>query len=173
MYTAVRAIPKGVQWRPCVAKWHTFDAMAPPARCLSQVTRKEPSDNISKGTTSRPPSEPLSEHQACQLVSLRWTSARATSVKGVLWLSSWCRWTQTPSAWWGGDGVTQCSATSARRKIVSPKASQPRFSNMAPMRSFHWITPATSAKRHSRSLKDPSTRGLWRPGTGSVWYWRH
>ena len=33
--TATSATPKGIQWRPCVAEWHTFDAMAPPTRRLS------------------------------------------------------------------------------------------------------------------------------------------
>ena len=38
-----------------------LDATAPPARSLSQVTRKAPSGNRSQGRTSRHPSEPSSE----------------------------------------------------------------------------------------------------------------
>ena len=93
--------------------------------------------------------------------------------RGGGWFSSWCGWTRTPSAWWGGGGATQCSATSTQWQIVSPKASQPRCSNMSHTRYFFRLTPATSAKQHSRDLKAPSARGFCRPGTGSVWYWQH
>ena len=44
---------------------------------------------------------------------------------------------------------------------------------MAPTRSFRQRTPETSAMQHSRYLKASYTRGLWRPGTGLVWYWQH
>ena len=62
---AAPATPRSVQWRPCIAEWHTYDATAPPVRRLSQVSRKATSGNRSKGTTSRPPSEPSHNQQSC------------------------------------------------------------------------------------------------------------
>ena len=150
--------PKCVQWRTCVAEWHTFDAMALPARRLSQVSRRPPSGNRSQGTTSRLPSDPSSERQAQKLGSPRQTSAHDHYEQAGPWISSWHGWTETPSAKWGGGGVIQCSATSTEQQRVSPKASQKRCSNMAHTRSFFCITPTTSAKRHSRALKAPFTR---------------
>ena len=82
MDTVGPAIPKGVQWRPFFAKWHTFDVMDPPERLFYQGTRKSTSGNRTEGKTSRPPSEPSSEQQSCQSASPRQTSAHAPSVQG-------------------------------------------------------------------------------------------
>ena len=57
---AAPATPKGVQWRPCIAEWNTFYAMAPPVKRLSQVSRRPSSGNRTEGTTLFPPSDPLS-----------------------------------------------------------------------------------------------------------------
>ena len=147
--------------------------MEPSARHLSQVTRTSKSGNRSEGTTSRPPSELSSKHQARQSALSRHKPEHAPSVQGGGGFSSWCGWTRTPSAWWGGGVATLCSATSTEWQMFSPKASQPRCSNMSHTRYFFRLTPATSAKLHSRDLKAPSARGFCRPGTGSVWYWQH
>ena len=81
--------PKGVQWRLCVAEWHNFGAMAPPARRLYQVLRRPPSGKISEGTTSQPPLELLSEQQDQQSVSPRPTSVNCPYKQTGPWLSSW------------------------------------------------------------------------------------
>ena len=142
--------------------------MAPPARRLYKVSRRTPSGNRYGGTTSRPPPEQSSERQAQRSGSLRRTSARTPSAKEGPRISSWRGWTYTPSAWWGGGGAAQCSATSTQQQRVSPNAYQKRCSKMAPTCSYRRITPANSAKRHSKALKAPFRRGFWRPGTGSV-----
>ena len=102
LYMAAPATPRSVQRRTYVSEWHTYDATAPPARRLYQFSIKATSGNRSKGKTSRPPSEPSYNKQALQSVSPRQKSARTPSVQGGAWLSSWSKWTQTPSAWWGG-----------------------------------------------------------------------
>ena len=86
LYTAAPATPRSVQWRPFVAEWHTYDATATPARRLSQVSRKATSGNRSKGTTSRPPSEPSYNQQALQSVSPRRISAHSLLAGGGLTL---------------------------------------------------------------------------------------
>ena len=133
---AAPATHRSDQWQPCVANYHTYDVTAPPTRSLYRISRKATSGNIYKGTTSRPPSELFSDKQAHQSVSLRRTSARTISCRWGSWLSSWRKWNQTQSAWWGGDGVTQISSTSTRQKIVLLRAYWLRCSNMEPTRSF-------------------------------------
>ena len=59
------------------------------------------------------------------------------------------------------------------RYLHTTENSVPICSNMAPTRSFRQRTPETSAMRHSRYLKSPYKRGLWRPGTGLVWSRQH
>ena len=131
---AAPATPRIVQWCPCVTKWHTYDATAPPARRLSQVSRKATGGNRSKEMTSRPPPEPSCNQQSHKLFS-RWrTSARSSSVQRGVWISSWHGWKQTPSAWWGGGGATRLSTTSTQRQRVSSWAYWPRCFSMEPTR---------------------------------------
>ena len=80
--TAEPATPKGVQWRPCVAKCHNFNARAPLLRRLFQVSRRATSGNRFVETISCIPLEPLPVQPVRRFDSTRLTSARAPSAQG-------------------------------------------------------------------------------------------
>ena len=142
-------------------------------RHLSKVSIKATSGNRSEGTISRPPSEPLSDQKARKSVSPRRTLACTPSVQGVCGSPHGAGGPRHHPSVGGGGVATRLSATSTLWQRVSPKAYQPRCLNMAPTRSLYQLNLENSSTRRSRALKDPSTRGFWRPGIGSVWSWRH